>query len=183
MRGARVLVTAPCCHKQVRKQVWPRSPPATHHPPPQPSTHHVPPTTRRPPPITRYHLFTLSHHVLEQLDPFLSAPPVKGGASVTDGKGKLEGSGEHAFEPVLRHAIFRERTAEMVTDAVRALLLELAGYDVKVISSNLIGFEFGSGGRWWHEMRMGSARMRMARDEDGIDLTFRWWHEMRMGST
>ena len=143
----------------------------------------MPPTTRRPPPITRYHLFTLSHHVLEQLDPFLSAPPVKGGASVTDGKGKLEGSGEHAFEPVLRHAIFRERTAEMVTDAVRALLLELAGYDVKVISSNLIGFEFGSGGRWWHEMRMGSARMRMARDEDGIDLTFRWWHEMRMGPT
>ncbi|KAL1528959.1 hypothetical protein AB1Y20_010280 [Prymnesium parvum] len=75
-RGARVVVTAPCCHKQVR----------------------------------------------QQLDPFLAA---------------AEGEA-HPLEPLLKHAIFRERTAEMVTDAVRSLLLQLAGYDVKV-------FEFVGG--------------------------------------
>jgi hypothetical protein len=34
--------------------------------------------------------------------------------------------------PVLRHGIFQERHAEFVTDALRALLLEWAGYDTKV---------------------------------------------------
>ena len=34
--------------------------------------------------------------------------------------------------PVLRHGIFRERQAEFVTDALRALLLEWAGYRTKV---------------------------------------------------
>jgi UDP-N-acetylmuramyl pentapeptide synthase len=32
----------------------------------------------------------------------------------------------------LRHGIFQERTAEFVTDALRALLLEWAGYKTKV---------------------------------------------------
>ena len=32
----------------------------------------------------------------------------------------------------LRHGIYRERTAEMLTDAMRALLLEMAGYEVSV---------------------------------------------------
>jgi hypothetical protein len=39
---------------------------------------------------------------------------------------------------MLRHGIFRERMAEMATDSIRALLLELAGYDVRV-------FEFVGG--------------------------------------
>jgi SAM-dependent methyltransferase len=34
--------------------------------------------------------------------------------------------------PVLRHGIFQERHAEFATDALRALLLEWAGYDTKV---------------------------------------------------
>jgi hypothetical protein len=34
--------------------------------------------------------------------------------------------------PALRHGIFQERQAEFVTDALRALLLEWAGYDTKV---------------------------------------------------
>lgn len=34
--------------------------------------------------------------------------------------------------PALRHGIWQERHAEFVTDALRALLLEWAGYDVKV---------------------------------------------------
>jgi hypothetical protein len=33
---------------------------------------------------------------------------------------------------VLRHGIFQERQAEFVTDALRALLLEWAGYKTKV---------------------------------------------------
>lgn len=36
------------------------------------------------------------------------------------------------LEPLLRHGIFLERQAEMVTDALRALLLELHGYRTKV---------------------------------------------------
>ena len=32
----------------------------------------------------------------------------------------------------MRHGIFQERHAEFVTDALRALLLEWAGYDTKV---------------------------------------------------
>jgi predicted Rossmann-fold nucleotide-binding protein len=34
--------------------------------------------------------------------------------------------------PVLRHGIFQERQAEFATDALRALLLEWAGYETKV---------------------------------------------------
>lgn len=36
------------------------------------------------------------------------------------------------LEPALRHGIFQERHAEFATDALRALLLEWAGYDTKV---------------------------------------------------
>lgn len=36
------------------------------------------------------------------------------------------------LEPVLRHGIFLERQAEMVTDGLRALLMELHGYQTKV---------------------------------------------------
>ncbi len=43
---------------------------------------------------------------------------------------KVEGSG--GLSSVLRHGIFMERTAEMVTDSIRALVLEYFGYGVKV---------------------------------------------------
>jgi hypothetical protein len=36
------------------------------------------------------------------------------------------------LDVLLRHGIFLERQAEMVTDTLRALLLELSGYRVKV---------------------------------------------------
>ena len=68
-QNSKIIVTAPCCHKQVRKQ----------------------------------------------LDPFIA-------------KQKLN----HPFYDVLRHGIYRERVAESVTDSIRALLLEIAGYDVQV---------------------------------------------------
>ena len=61
--GARLLVVAPCCQKELRTQ--------------------------------------------------LTAPPV--------------------LAPALRHGIFQERHTEFVTDALRALLLEAAGYQTKVI--------------------------------------------------
>jgi SAM-dependent methyltransferase len=38
----------------------------------------------------------------------------------------------HALGDVLRHNIYRERMAETVTDSIRALLMELAGYQVQV---------------------------------------------------
>jgi SAM-dependent methyltransferase len=39
---------------------------------------------------------------------------------------------DHPYSDILRHNIYRERMAEMVTDSIRALLLELAGYTVQV---------------------------------------------------
>ncbi|HEV7345677.1 MAG TPA: SAM-dependent methyltransferase [Devosia sp.] len=42
------------------------------------------------------------------------------------------GQPDPQLEPLLRHGIFLERQAEMVTDALRALLLELNGYRTKV---------------------------------------------------
>ena len=72
--GARVIVTAPCCHKQVRRQL----------------------------------------EVEDESRP----------------RGPLDAA--------LRHGIYRERTAEMVTDTLRSLLLEIGGYDVSV-------FEFVGG--------------------------------------
>lgn len=37
------------------------------------------------------------------------------------------------FKPVLRHGILRERLADILTDAFRALMLRIAGYDVDVV--------------------------------------------------
>ncbi|PHR19068.1 MAG: SAM-dependent methyltransferase [Hoeflea sp.] len=42
------------------------------------------------------------------------------------------GQPDARLEPLLRHGIFVERQAEMVTDTLRALLLELNGYKTKV---------------------------------------------------
>jgi SAM-dependent methyltransferase len=68
-KQARIIVTAPCCHKEVR----------------------------------RY----LDLHVSRQ-------------------------GNVHPYYDVLRHNIYKERIAETVTDSIRALLLELADYDVQV---------------------------------------------------
>lgn len=43
------------------------------------------------------------------------------------------GKTENIFSPIIRHGIFMERQAEMITDALRALYLEYAGYRVKVM--------------------------------------------------
>jgi SAM-dependent methyltransferase len=57
-------------------------------------------------------LMLLSPCCQKELRPQLTAPPV--------------------LAPALRHGIFQERQAEFVTDALRALLLEWAGYRTKV---------------------------------------------------
>jgi hypothetical protein len=41
-------------------------------------------------------------------------------------------SRNHPLNEILRHAIYRERSTEIVTDAMRGILLEIAGYDVQV---------------------------------------------------
>lgn len=41
-------------------------------------------------------------------------------------------SNSHPLGDILRHNVYRERHAEMVTDSMRALLLELTGYQVQV---------------------------------------------------
>jgi len=42
------------------------------------------------------------------------------------------GQADARLEPLLRHGIFLERQAEMATDTLRALLLELNGYRTRV---------------------------------------------------
>lgn len=44
-----------------------------------------------------------------------------------------KGTALSGLQPVLKHGILLERQAEMVTDAIRALLLEYAGYQTKII--------------------------------------------------
>ena len=78
--GARVIVTAPCCHKEVRRQL-----------------------------------------------------------EGAHGGGGGELGTEHPLAEVLGYGIFRERTAEMVTDTIRSILLEIADYDVSVLE--FIGLE------------------------------------------
>jgi hypothetical protein len=40
---------------------------------------------------------------------------------------------ENEMKPVLKHGIFLERQAEMITDGIRALIMEMHGYQCKVI--------------------------------------------------
>jgi SAM-dependent methyltransferase len=56
----------------------------------------------------------------------------------SNGSKLVVGPTKHPMADVLRHNIYRERIAETVTDSMRALLLELAGYSVQV-------FEFVGG--------------------------------------
>ncbi len=39
---------------------------------------------------------------------------------------------DHPLSDILRHAIYRERSTEITTDAIRAILLEIAGYNTQV---------------------------------------------------
>jgi hypothetical protein len=98
-RSAEWIVTAPCCHKQVRTQ----------------------------------------------LDPFL----------VT--------STHHPMKEVLRHRIYRERMAEMVTDSLRALLLEYCHYDITV-------FEFIGGEHTSKNVMIAARKRRVNRNERELNI-------------
>jgi hypothetical protein len=51
----------------------------------------------------------------------------------TESSGNSSGADHHhPLVDVLRHAIYRERATETVTDAIRAILLDIAGYETKV---------------------------------------------------
>ncbi len=80
----------------------------------------------------------------KELRPQLTAPPVFGGA--------------------LRHGIFRERQAEFVTDALRAQLLEWAGFQTKV-------FEFISTEHTAKNLMIAGIRVHPASDPIGAEAT------------
>lgn len=77
--GAQIIICAPCCHKEVRRQI---------------------------------------------------EKSMKGRSKAGD-EGESE-AGEVAMQGLLRHGILLERQAEIVTDAIRALALEIAGYKAQV---------------------------------------------------
>ena len=72
------------------------------------------------------------------------------------------GSADQRLNPLLRHGIFVERQAEMVTDTLRALLLELNGYRTKV-------FEFVSDAHTpKNNLIVAERDLRSARDPDAV---------------
>ena len=79
---ADAIITAPCCHKEVRRQ--------------------------------------------------LNAFVATGGVGRGEDEASASGPSGHPLGPLLRFGTYRERAAEMATDAMRALLLEIAQYDVQV---------------------------------------------------
>lgn len=93
-KSAKIIITAPCCHKQVRM--------------------------------------------------YLDAQVAKDTA--------------HPYADVLRHNIYKERIAETVTDSIRALLLEVADYDVQV-------FEFIGGEHTSKNVMITGVKRRKSRTE------------------
>ncbi len=41
-------------------------------------------------------------------------------------------STDSSLNPIIKHGIFKERQAEMITDTIRGLILESRGYSVKI---------------------------------------------------
>ena len=89
--GARVIVTAPCCHKQLRPQI--------------------------------------DRRFATESGRSGKASPTPSTSTATD---LNDGSYDGALRALLQHGIYRERESEMVTDTLRALALEAAGYDTQV---------------------------------------------------
>jgi hypothetical protein len=108
--NASIIVVAPCCHKEVRRQFreqsWKTGWEGVH---------------------------------TSVTDPDSSSGDTRHACAQTSAavNGAVNPAG-HSLAECLRHGIYEERTAEMVTDTLRALFLEYAGYDTKV-------FEFVSG--------------------------------------
>jgi len=97
-QGTEIIVTAPCCHKQVRQFLDP-------------------------------HLKTMKS--------------------------------DHPFADLLRHNIYKERIAETITDSMRALLLEIANYDVQI-------FEFIEGEHTDKNVMITAVRRKKPRSEEDI---------------
>ncbi|MCY0095972.1 class I SAM-dependent methyltransferase [Hoeflea ulvae] len=73
-----------------------------------------------------------------------------------------DGHPDQRLNPLLRHGIFVERQAEMLTDTLRALLLELHGYRTKV-------FEFVSDAHTpKNNLIVAESDLRSARDPDTV---------------
>ena len=99
--GARVIVTAPCCHKQIRPQI-----------------------------DRRFAIDSSKNSVTSSSSSISIA-----GQKTTDVN---DGTYDSALRTLLQHGIYRERESEMVTDTLRALALEAAGYDTQVCNAMLL---------------------------------------------
>jgi Methyltransferase domain len=73
---------------------------------------------------------------------------------------------DHVYSDILRHGIYRERMAETVTDSLRALLLELAGYTVQVFE--FIGGEHTSKNVMITAVRLRTNNSKSAKNDDTI---------------
>jgi len=68
----------------------------------------------------------------------------------------------HPLGDVLRHAIYRERATETVTDSMRAILLEIAGYDVNV-------FEFIGGEHTAKNVMITAQKIQTKRSDEWLN--------------
>lgn len=135
-RGARVLLTAPCCHKEIRRQMDGALAAGANGGTARAAAAADPGRPAVTPP---------GH---------LDARPTAA-ALASDGGSGLP---RQALRPMLRHGIFRERMAEMCTDTVRALLLELAGYEVRV-------FEFVGGEHTAKNVMLAASKRQVRRTD------------------
>jgi len=106
---AHAIVTAPCCHKEVRKQLETLFRAGL----PFESESKAPSSSLAP-----------SSSIMD-------APHEKSPEQPSESQSRGPSLSLHPLADVLRFPTFRERSAEMATDAIRALLLEIAGYDVQ----------------------------------------------------
>ena len=104
--NARVIVTAPCCHKQLRPQI----------------------DRKFAPDSGRSGKASGSTSITSKSSSISSTKDDESNSSSSSSSDNYDG----AMRALLQHGIYRERESEMVTDTLRALALEAAGYDTQV---------------------------------------------------
>eukprot|EP01041_Mallomonas_annulata_P002460 gene2460-4779_t len=118
VNNAEIIITVPCCHKEIRRQ------------------------------INDYQQLLLVKNSSSSKNNKIpsdnsskkstSSTSTSATTTATSSGTSASSAGGSFMSDILSHGIFRERQAEMVTDAIRALLLEIAGYETTV-------FEFVGG--------------------------------------
>ena len=145
-QNASVIVTAPCCHKEVRRQLDPF-------------------VARKFKSVTHVaHAESPESSEEDEDDDRLVEGVTQDKRDQRDwSQGPTGMDTSHPLEAMLQHGIFRERAAEMATDSMRALLLEMHGYDCQV-------FEFIGGEHTAKNVMVAAVKRPRARSAAQVDV-------------